>query len=341
MQRHEKNRPQSPAFRHLSSALVASLTAISLAACGGGNTAVSGPAPTPPPTPTPPRLEDPQTPAPGSAPALYSVSGSMSLSETNTLDSDTNDPFQVGRVSNNSLSTAQELISPTTTMGYLNMPTEGPEGPNFADGDMFDRYKVSLQAGQVVEVEFSAEPSEIDVDLFIYEDRADSDPNSEPVRVGSSQGVSSSECVRITRDGNYRVSVSLYQPTSKGGTVYLMRIGAPGTGSSCSIETNLLDYAIPGQVFAQTTDGGSALTVKSGHAPIVLKGALGGGRSSVLKVPLTLPIWSRSGARVQTKGTDPEQRLLGIGSPEDKPVQVLEIERTLMYAKMLSHTPGY
>src|SRR5690606_34583917 len=47
------------------------------------------------------------------------------------------------------------------------------------------------------------------------------------------------------------VSVQVYPDTSSGGSIYQLRIGAPGSGTHCGNATGASDLAIPGEVVAQ------------------------------------------------------------------------------------------
>ncbi|MEZ5738118.1 MAG: hypothetical protein R3E68_00780 [Burkholderiaceae bacterium] len=49
------------------------------------------------------------------------------------------------------------------------MPGEGPQGAVRASGDRRDTFKASLQAGQVIEIDFAADPRIIDIDLFVVD----------------------------------------------------------------------------------------------------------------------------------------------------------------------------
>ncbi len=155
----------------------------------------------------------------------YTVSGKLSVAETLAVDADTNDPNQVGRRSNNSFETLQPLSNPVHLTGYVTIAEAGPEGPVRASGDPIDGYRVSLKAGQVIELDFNADPKAVDIDLFLYD-------MSRRV-VGRSTGTNSYECIRVGVDGDYAVGVELYTQGSSSGSVYQLRIGAPGADTGC------------------------------------------------------------------------------------------------------------
>lgn len=164
-------------------------------------------------------------------PVSYDLSGSISVAETAAVDSDLNDVSQTDRVRNDSAGTAQALSAPVLLVGTVNEAGAGPAGPNQVSGDYDDGYAVDLVAGQVVELEFAADPSGNDVDLYLY--------TPDLTEVGTSNGTDTRhECVRIARDGRYLIDVSAFQ----GASIYNLRIGAPGTSGTCANSTTALNF---------------------------------------------------------------------------------------------------
>ncbi|HYE57674.1 MAG TPA: S8 family serine peptidase, partial [Rhodothermales bacterium] len=155
----------------------------------------------------------------------FVVSGTASAVSVTAVDSDTNDPLQQGRASNNSPSTAQRVGNPALVVGYVNNPGTGPQGPNFAAGDIFDGYRVTLAAGQVVELNF-ADPSSADLDLWIYN-------STGTVLLAGSFGTTRSECVRITTSGEYQVVVDAFS----GYATYELAWGPVSLGTTCANAT--------------------------------------------------------------------------------------------------------
>lgn len=190
--------------------LALTATALALAACGGGG---GDAAPSPTPTPSP-------TPSPG-----FTVGGTLTVVQNLVVDSDTNDPTQAPRVRNGTLDTAQVISASAQVLGSVNLPGRGPAGPNFAGGDTFDYYRVSVAAGQTIELDFSADPTVNDLDLYIY--------NAAGNVVGASFDVSRAECVRITTAGEYRIEVEAFG----GASLYNLRVTAPGASSTCANAT--------------------------------------------------------------------------------------------------------
>jgi serine protease len=206
---------------------------------GGGETTTPGlpstpGSPTIPGSPTTP-VADPFKPpeVPGSTPKQFTVKGVVSVAETAEIDSDTNDP-QASYLSNDSARLAQAISNPSLLVGHLTLIDQGPTGPNRTSGDLVDVYKLRLTAGQVVELEFSSDPVDIDIDLFI---RKASGTTPGPI-VGQSIGENRYECIRVVTTGDYFVSAEIFEPTSVGDTVYQLRISAPGSTATCSNATS-------------------------------------------------------------------------------------------------------
>ena len=257
--------PAAP--RRIGAPAALALAVALLAGCGGGGGS--------------PAAVSPSPPAPAPAGSSYTVSGTLAVTETSAVDSDTNDPNQVGRADNGTFETAQTLVNPVQLTGYLAMAGQGPAGPAGDAGDLVDGYRVSLEAGQVVELEFAADPTQFDIDLFVFD--------ANRVLKGSSIGVNKYECVRITASGEYTLGVQVVPDRSSGGSVYQLRIGAPGTGTGCSNSTDAGQALVPGRIVAQPSDAARA---RFAAAPKSLNGVvvLRGDPSQPLPLLLQLPV---------------------------------------------------
>lgn len=199
-----------------------------LCACGGGGGAEPA---APPPAPAPP---------PPPASNSFTLSGSIQVADVSTVDTDTNDPNQTGFVPNDEPGTAQPLTSPITVVGAVNLVGKGPAaGRNFGVGDIEDWFRVSLKAGQVVEllVGLSASATN-DADLCVV--------STDAQNVACSAGTSERECVRAVADGDYYVVVDEFDSSS----VYNLRISAPGAGVACSTEVAPASARVDGQLLA-------------------------------------------------------------------------------------------
>ncbi len=211
-----------------------------LTGCGGGGNSSTSVAQPAPPAPQPIYKPEPDpTPVPPSI-TTRTISGTISVAENSAVDSDTNNSEQANRASNNDPSSAQKLSALFALVGSVNMPGAGPQGPNFKEGDQYDYYSVSLQANQVVELEFTADAQANDIDLVVIDDTA--------TLGGSSEGPSNPyECVRATKTGTYFVVVGAY----KGASIYNMRVSAPNPNTSCPNTTAPLNNAVRGQLLTK------------------------------------------------------------------------------------------
>jgi serine protease len=260
-----------------------------LSACGGGG---DGGTTTPPPGGGGDQIAGPEPE--GSAPASYTISGKITLAESNWLDADTNDPQQPDYRSNDTPAEAQVVPNPTLLVGHVGFRGQGNPGPNFDNGDMEDYFRVSLQAGQVLELEFSADPSTIDLDLFLF-------PVAGGNSVGASIGENKYECIRVTRSGDYYVNVSVYAPSSAGGTVYQLRLGAPGSGNSaCGVSSTAV--VVPGEVIAQVKSS-EGVTGKSAlpTGMQIARGQAQDGRPVLLTLPADAATTTRTLADLAQK----------------------------------------
>ena len=255
---------------------------LALAACGGGggsdNTAVSGPDATPPPS------------APSAPSAPYAVSGSVSVSEFQTVDTDTNDPTQIGHRSNNAFTTLQPLPNPGLATGYLTVAGGGAVGAVSAAGDLVDGYTVTLQAGQVVELDFAADPVEADVDLFLYDQNRN--------LVGRSIGVNSYECIGITAAGTYTIAAQMYADGSSTGTLYRLRVGAPGSAQCPTSQGQPAAFAADSVVALAAPAPGSPVLPAAAAARKGLVVRSGGGDDTGSFMLLSVPSDEASMARV-------------------------------------------
>ena len=195
---------------------------MTLAGCGGGGGGGGD--------------DEPPPPAQG-----WAVSGAVTLPDTAAVDSDTNDVNQSARAANGSLAAAQPLTVPALVVGTVNQPGQGPAGPNRAAGDVDDLYRVTLVAGQTVELEFASDTAGNDIDLYVL------DATSGTER-GLSVGINQFECVRIDHGGEYALSVHAH----RGASIYNLRVTAPGEGSPCDNATTPAGSpVVPDQLIAK------------------------------------------------------------------------------------------
>jgi len=185
-----------------------------LAGCGGGgsgsgsSTTPGDPAPEPTPTPT----------APPPATALFTLSGTVTVSDSQAVDGDTNDPAS-RLLANDTVDTAQALANPITLGGYVNQPGTGAEGRSSVQGDIDDYFRVTLLAGQRVTM-LVADYQQADADLYLFSTAGEVlDFSVESGEI---------ETLVIPRDGTYVINAYAFD----GATNYILAIGDQNTVSS-------------------------------------------------------------------------------------------------------------
>ena len=175
-----------------------------LAACGGGGGGGGGgesDSPSPEPPLPPPVFE------------AFTLSGTISTSSSQTVDSDTNDPVQPA-VSNNTRSSAQSIANPITLGGYVNQPGTGARGQSQIAGDVEDYFRVELLKGQRITMVVS-DFDVADADLYLW--------SIEDETVVFSLGTGEIESVDVPADGTYLINVFAFS----GATNYTLAVGAP------------------------------------------------------------------------------------------------------------------
>lgn len=244
--------------------LVASLViAIFTTACGGGGggggASSADDTPTIPEPPTPP-------PSPPEPAETFSLSGTISTSPGQSVDSDTNDPNQRA-ISNDDPGLAQSIQNPVTLGGYINVPGSGAAGRSAAAGDVDDFFQVELLRGQRVTL-LVAEFEVADADLYLLD--------SEGIQVANSLSSGEVESLLVPEDGDYFVVIHAYE----GATNYTLVIGSPGS----SAQNNLREHkVIPWEAVVTYKDntqqlGGEAQTKEMSRA-LGMQQRAGGSRS--------------------------------------------------------------
>jgi serine protease len=267
----------------------------------------------------------------------YTLSGTISIAPTAAVDSDLNDPNQAPYAVNDHPDTAQPLTTPVLLNGTVNVRGTGPAGNNFAPGDADDYFRVNLVAGQVVELEFATDPAQSDVDLYLW--------SADGQRiVGRSEGVDSRfECVQVSTSGAYVVNVYAY----KGASIYNLRIGAPGSGSTCATRTTAANFN-PGELLALARPVGAGTTAQALAASRTLQQSAGldaHGADQPGPHLLQLPVGAQARARglaVLAGHTPAEGRARSLGASTTASASAEPPELVaLKYAKRLRESGAY
>lgn len=167
--------------------------------------------------------------------AEYAISGTIKIAPASQLDSDINDSSTTP-IANSELLTAQLMPSPAIVGGYVNQPGNGEDGNSFAEGDLYDTYRVTLLAGQSVLL-LIGNRSEADLDLWLY--------SSSGEVVDSSLSYSSNESVVAPADGEYFVEVEAWSGFSNYNLAIGLEQSLPSNGFRLS------DAFIPQQLVAE------------------------------------------------------------------------------------------
>jgi serine protease len=230
------------------------LVMATLAACGGGG---GGSAP---------------------APNAFSISGNVSVASGVTVDGDSNDP-EAALVPNNVFAQAQLLPNPATVAGFVTFAPTGKTGDRFQSAvDPIDGYKVTLSAGQVIQLAISEHqtlnPDAIDLELFLFDDQE--------ALVQQSITNSAFESIPVTAAGTYFIAVQ----SVAGASNYTLTIGiAPASAGSTS-GISLTDEFVPGEVIVRFKDqvlpASGADTLSARANSVRLQAVAGGPRRPML-----------------------------------------------------------
>ena len=218
-------------FRNLMACCIISMLTV---ACGGGGGSGPGAGDNNTPNlPEPPVFVDPADPADPADPVApvaptetFSLSGAISTSTSQLVDSDTNDPNKL-RISNNGPGTAQSIPNPVTLGGYVNVPGAGAAGSSMTSGDIDDFFQVDLLAGQRVTM-LVADFEQADADLYLVD--------SQGVQVENSLNSGEIESLLVPEDGNYFVVINAYD----GATNYILAIGGTNTARQADLSEHTI-----------------------------------------------------------------------------------------------------
>ncbi|MEH6611141.1 MAG: S8 family serine peptidase [Halioglobus sp.] len=165
----------------------------------------------------------------GTDPSLrYIVAGEVITSTSQTLDGDTNDPSNP-LAANDSIGTAQPLVSPTTLGGYVNQPGTGAVGRSTVAGDIDDYYRLDLIAGQAVTM-LVADYQLADADLYVLDLQGNV--------IDFSVDTGELESITVTADGTYIVNVFAFE----GATSYTLAIGSRGQQLGVERYANIIPW---------------------------------------------------------------------------------------------------
>ncbi len=195
--------------------------ALVFAGCGGGGGGDS----------------DQEKSGPEPSPLTYTLSGIIQAPDNALIDSDVNDPLATYAPNDNFID-AQELPNPVILGGYVNLAGTGPSGRSQTSGDGSDFFRVSLIAGQIITLFIAANPTLVDLDLYLYDDLE--------TRVDAAMGTGSQESLVAPADGDYFIEVRALASASN----YNLTIGQ-STSTALTETLRLSDEFVSGEVIVR------------------------------------------------------------------------------------------
>lgn len=182
------------------------------------------------------------------APTFHDLSGTLTAPTGSIADTDTNDP-RAPVTANDSRFNPQQIPTPVTVGGYVNVPGAGSPGRSSAAGDVDDYFEVSLTNGTTVSLVI-AEYQTADLDLHLLDEFG--------VTVDSSLGVGQLEAVVAPVAGLYFIRVQAFSGASN----YNLVVGQPPLAVG-NLPGRLSAEFLPGQAIVKmrpAVRGGSTLT---------------------------------------------------------------------------------
>jgi serine protease len=254
-------------------------------------------------------------------PASVTLSGTINVPTTTQVDSDTNDGNST-RTANDTFARAQTLPNPVVVGGYVNEPNTGEDGPSFASGDYSDYYRLSLLAGQVIEL-VSADTTTGYLNLDLY--------SSSQTLVDSSLGNEKVHQLRVPTSGTYFVVVTALTGASN----YNLAIGQSGSTSLPS-QLVLSREFVPGEVLVQTKPGGVAAVGAQKQSGL----ANAYGLQRPYNVPGTHALMKLSGQSIQVAASKKPQLLANESERQFESEEARLKWQTLQIVQLLSEDPN-
>ena len=181
-----------------------------------------------------------ENPGPDPAPLTYTLSGIIQAPDTALIDSDVNDPSATYAPNDNFID-AQKLPNPVILGGYVNLAGKGSDGRSKSSGDGSDFFRVSLIAGQIITLFIAANPSRVDLDLYLYDDLEN--------QIDAAMGTGSPESLAAPADGDYFIEVRAVASASN----YNLTIGQ-STSAALTETLRLSDEFVSGEVIVRFED---------------------------------------------------------------------------------------
>ena len=212
------------------------------------------------------------------ATVLSVLSGKITASEANYVDSDTNNP-DAFYASNNTANDAQVIPNVATIGGFMTSALTGNPGDVFQSSpDQSDIFRVILSANQNITLTISDIGNSQDFDLYLYRTSDTSSP------VASSNGTGQTETINVSADDEYFIWLHAFSGTSN----YVLTVGQLNPVMASSQVLRLEDEFVPGEVITKTKPKSSGLQglSTSSNQSVVARHGLQALRGNINRVAL-------------------------------------------------------
>lgn len=172
-----------------------------------------------------------------------SLSGTIQILPSSTIDADTNDRFTTA-ADNNGFNTAQQIANPVSLGGFANRPNTGPINGNLSvSGDPGDFYRVSLTGDDLILLTVGDASADLDMRLW----------DANQTLIETSQGTTQTESISVGTAGTYFVEVFPFSGASN----YILTIGKDsGTASILEPPLRIGSEFVPGEVIVEPKQRG-------------------------------------------------------------------------------------
>ncbi|MGI9301721.1 MAG: S8 family peptidase [Gammaproteobacteria bacterium] len=171
----------------------------------------------------------------------FTLSGTITAQANADADGDVNEgTTSPAPVSNDEISTAQDIPNPATVGGYVNVAGFGPPGRSFMAGDRFDVYRVTLTGNQTIKL-IVASPANLRLEVF---------DDQQMLVARSEQPSAPTPTLGISDPGSYFVVVTAVVGASN----YILDIGVNPNPAADSQEPSIRHEFVPGEIIVGFKD---------------------------------------------------------------------------------------
>jgi len=208
--------------------------------------------------------------------AMLSISGRISTTQNNAVDSDTND-LNAFYSNNNSIENAQAIPNSITLSGYVNIAGTGNQGRSYLQGDSDDFYSSYFLPKQNIAIFIDTNTTTAQaIDFSLLDNQGN--------LVKTWTGVTDSASITVDTEGKYFIQVH----AGSGASSYLLTINSGQTNVNSVTAVDLhatLDF-VPGEIivnFKKTAIGTRSVPTRTQVAQLLgLKAKAGGVNRNML-----------------------------------------------------------